>query len=154
MLRNGLRCFHSGESQRFSPRCGKFEEPRSKRKCLGNNGEPDRTRTCNPLINPGTLCSWLFKHFPVSRGMVFHGVRGRFVPKLVPGLTATSPSPRKTHSHVSRLQAVPVLCLIFSDATLQKSSHKRDVLISSKTTSLDPCYEFAREAGMILDYEN
>jgi hypothetical protein len=29
-------------------------------------GEPGRTRTCNPLLIPETLCSWFCKHFLAS----------------------------------------------------------------------------------------
>src|SRR5215467_4342403 len=48
------------------------------------NGEPGRTRTCNPLLNPEILCSWLSKHFLASSITVFDGVRHGFVPKVVP----------------------------------------------------------------------
>jgi hypothetical protein len=47
-------------------------------------GEPGRTRTCNPLLNPEMLCSWLFKHFLASYLTVLGGVRQGFVPKVVP----------------------------------------------------------------------
>src|SRR6516225_8311362 len=47
-------------------------------------GEPGRTRTCNPLLNPEMLCSSFFKHFLASHIMVFDGVRRGFVPKVVP----------------------------------------------------------------------
>jgi hypothetical protein len=33
---------------------------------LKTSGEPGRTRTCNPLLNPEMLCSWFFKHFLAS----------------------------------------------------------------------------------------
>ena len=33
---------------------------------LKSNGEPGRTRTSNPLLNPEMLCSWFFKHFLAS----------------------------------------------------------------------------------------
>src|SRR6516162_5074331 len=46
--------------------------------------EPGRTRTCNPLLNPEMLRSWLFKHFLASCITVFDGVRQGFVPKVVP----------------------------------------------------------------------
>jgi hypothetical protein len=51
---------------------------------LENTGEPGRTRTCNPLLHPEMLCSWLFKHFLASCITVLHGVQHGFVPKLVP----------------------------------------------------------------------
>jgi len=50
----------------------------------GNSGEPGRTRTSNPLLNPEMLCSWFFKHFLASQIMVFDGVGRGFVPKVVP----------------------------------------------------------------------
>src|SRR5439155_24197153 len=50
----------------------------------GNSGEPGRSRTSNPLLNPETLCSWLFLHFHASCITVSHGVWRGFVPKLVP----------------------------------------------------------------------
>ncbi len=31
---------------------------------LETSGDPDRTRTCNPLLNPELLCSSFFKHVP------------------------------------------------------------------------------------------
>jgi hypothetical protein len=33
---------------------------------LKRDGEPGRTRTCNPLLNPEMLCSWFLKHFLAS----------------------------------------------------------------------------------------
>jgi hypothetical protein len=58
---------------------------------LKNNGDPGRTRTCNPLLNPEMLCSWFFKHFLASYITILHGVRHGSVPKLVPRLSnATS----------------------------------------------------------------
>src|SRR5437016_4565839 len=54
------------------------------RKSRGNDGEPGRTRTSNPLLSPETLCSWLFLHFHASCITVSHGVWQGFVPKLVP----------------------------------------------------------------------
>jgi len=37
-----------------------ISEKSEEAKSLEISGEPGRTRTCNPLINPETLCSWLF----------------------------------------------------------------------------------------------
>ena len=48
------------------------------------SGEPGRTRTSNPLLNPETLSSWLFLHFHASCITVFEGVWQGFVPKVVP----------------------------------------------------------------------
>lgn len=60
------------------------------RNVLKTRGEPGRTRTCNPLLNPEMLCSWFFKHFLASYITVFHGVWQGFVPKLVPRLPKLS----------------------------------------------------------------
>jgi len=46
-------------------------------------GGPRRTRTCNPLMIPETLCSWFVLQFPVSCIIVLGGVWRGFVPKLV-----------------------------------------------------------------------
>jgi len=51
-------------------------------------GEPGRTRTSNPLLNPETLSSWLFLHFHASSITVFEGVWQGFVPKVVPRFVA------------------------------------------------------------------
>src|SRR5262249_14325912 len=37
--------------------------PRGHGTCYHTTGEPLRTRSCNPLLNPEALCSWFFKHF-------------------------------------------------------------------------------------------
>ena len=57
-----LRCsqLRSGSD---SARTGKLMEVEVVR---GRSGEPGRTRTCNPLLNPEMLCSWFFKHFLAS----------------------------------------------------------------------------------------
>jgi hypothetical protein len=51
---------------------------------LKTDGEPGRTRTCNPLLHPEMLCSWFFKHFFASHITIWHCVRHGSVPKLVP----------------------------------------------------------------------
>jgi hypothetical protein len=66
------------------PGLGFFGGTQERIKCLAVSGEPGRTRTCNPLLNPEMLCSWFFKHFLASYMTVLHGVRHGSVPKLVP----------------------------------------------------------------------
>src|SRR5215471_7047285 len=72
---------------------------------LKNNGEPGRTRTCNPLLTPEMLCSWFFMHFLASCITVLHGVRKGFVPKVVPNFLRCTPLVRQfSWAHLPELE--------------------------------------------------
>jgi hypothetical protein len=76
--------------------------------------EPGRTRTCNPLMTPELLCSWLFKHFLASSITVYWGLRQGSVPRLVPSLLDEG------HYHCSRLfglMSSPTILFVIAEPT-------------------------------------